>query len=198
MVDFYERLIKRKDQPTSQKEPPGEALEYENSKTAAQARADVRLSRIITVCFGIIGILIAANVSRLGNIIEIAQKVIQTYTGPMLGIYLLGMFTRRANATGALLGGILGTGVGIFVAFFFKDAQGHDRITFLWPTVFGFVITFVSGYLISLISPATLSQRAARLNWFDVMKRPLEEILPEIAGAKGRDNDGSASAAPLL
>jgi len=30
----------------------------------------------------------------------------------ILGIYLLGMFTRRANATGALLGGILGTATG--------------------------------------------------------------------------------------
>ncbi len=55
----------------------------------------------------------------------------------MFGIYLLGMFTRRGNATGALLGGILGTATGIFIAFFFKDANGNDRISFLWPTVFG-------------------------------------------------------------
>ena len=44
--------------------------------------------------------------------------------------------------------------------------------------------TFVVGYLISLISGSTISQRAARLNWFDVMRRPLEEILPEVAAAK--------------
>jgi sodium-coupled monocarboxylate transporter 8/12 len=188
MVDFYERLIQRRP-----KVPPGEMRD-----THRKGQRDVALSRIITVVFGIIGIVIAANVSRIGNIIEIAQKVIQTYTGPMLGVYLLGMFTRRANATGALLGGILGTATGIFIAFFFKDANGHDRIAFLWPTVFGWVVTLVSGYLISLLAPGTASERAARLNWFDVMRRPLEEILPAAstagAGAESRSTTAAAAA----
>jgi sodium-coupled monocarboxylate transporter 8/12 len=186
MVDFYERLIKHKP-----KVPPQEMRD-----TRGEGHRDVSLSRVITVVFGIIGVLLSIWVSLGGmNIIEIAQKVIQTYTGPMLGIYLLGMFTRRANATGALLGGILGTATGIFVAFFFKDANGHDRIAFLWPTVFGFVITFVTGYLISLLTPQTASQRAARLNWFDVMRRPLEEVLPGASGAGAAASAVSATAA---
>ena len=53
------------------------------------------------------GVFLAANVSRVGNLIEIAQKVINTFSGPLLGIYLLGMFTRRGTSIGALLGGAL-------------------------------------------------------------------------------------------
>jgi sodium-coupled monocarboxylate transporter 8/12 len=171
IVDFYERLFKRK--------PAVPAGELRDAN--ARGRESLALSRVVTICFGIVGVLVASSVGSIGNIIVIAQKVIITYTGPMFGIYLLGMFTRRGNATGALLGGILGTATGLFVAFFFKDANGNDRIAFLWPTVFGFLITFVGGYMISLLAPTTLSQRAARLNWFDVMKRPLVEILPEAA-----------------
>jgi SSS family solute:Na+ symporter len=154
--------------------------------THSQGQRDVALSRIITVCFGVIGIVIAANVSRVGNIIEIAQKVIQTYTGPMLGIYLLGMFTVRANARGALLGGICGTAVGIYVAFFCKDASGHDRIAFLWPTVFGFLITFIGGYFFSVILGGTVSEKARQLTWRNVMRRPLA------------DGDAVVAAAPQL
>src|SRR5207253_715072 len=118
------------------------------------------------IAFGIAGMLLAAWVSRVGmNIIQIAQKVIQTYTGPMLGIYLLGMFTRRATSLGALFGGIVGTGIAIYIAFFNKDAEGVDRIAFLWPTVFGFVITFVGGYIFSVLSRGTVSENARQLTW---------------------------------
>jgi Na+/proline symporter len=148
-----------------------------------EGRKDVALSRAITVVFGILGMCLAIWVSLTGkNIIEIAQKVIQTYTGPMLGIYMVGMFSRRANATGVLLGGILGTAVALYVAFFcgYRDAAGkwHDYITFLWPTVFGFVITFAGSWLISQVIGGAVSERARNLTWWSVMQRPLDEDAP--------------------
>jgi sodium-coupled monocarboxylate transporter 8/12 len=185
MVDFYERLIKRKKHVPAGPEPrSGATLEYEAKREAsetrraeggAEAREDVMLSRIVTICFGIVGVVIASSVGSLGNIIEIAQKVIQTYTGPMFGIYLLGMFTRRANSAGALVGGILGTAAGIYIAFFFKDPSGKDYISFLWPTVFGFVITFAVGWLVSLVLGEPVSDKAKQLTWWHVMQRPLPE-----------------------
>jgi Na+/proline symporter len=170
VVDFYERLIKGKS-----KVPQSEMRDARE-----EGRKDVALSRAITIVFGILGMCLAIWVSLTGqNIIVIAQKVIQTYTGPMLGIYCLGMFTRRTNATGALLGGIIGTAVALYIAFFFgyRDAAGkwHYYITFLWPTVFGFVTTMLSGSLLSLVVGGEPSERAKELNWYTVMKRPLPE-----------------------
>ncbi len=166
MVDFYERLFKhRRSVPTEvARDPQGEG------------HKDVVRSRIVTVIFGIIGVTLAANVSRIGNLIEIGMKIIQTFTGPLLGIYLLGMFTRRGNSLGALLGGILGTATGIYVAFFLKDEQGKDLIAFLWPAVFGFVIALAGGYLISLLVSTVAGRRASdrepQLTWWQVMKQP--------------------------
>jgi Na+/proline symporter len=142
--------------------------------TRGEGHRDVILSRIGTVIFGIIGMLLAVWVSLVGlNIIQIAQKVIQTYTGPMLGIYLLGMFTRRATSLGTLLGGIAGTATAIYVAFFFKDANGHFYIAFYWPTVIGFAVTCIGGYLFSVLSGGTVSEAAQQLTWRSVMRRPV-------------------------
>jgi solute carrier family 5 (sodium-coupled monocarboxylate transporter), member 8/12 len=168
MVDFYERLIKRRSR------IPAEVAQ----DTQETGRKEVVLSRITTVVFGMIGVVLAANVSHVGNLIEIAQKVINTFTGPLLGIYLLGMFTRTGNSAGALLGGILGTATGIVVAFFLKDEQGKDLIAFLWPSVFGLVITVVAGYVCSIIISALTGTRSSeqgkqQLTWWNVMKRPI-------------------------
>ena len=181
MVDFYERLIKGK----------AEVPQSEMRDAREEGRKDVALSRAITVVFGLFGMALAIWVSLTGmNVIQIAQKVIQTYTGPMLAIYILGMFTRRANALGVLLGGIGGTAVALYVAFFcgYHDAAGkwHDYITFLWPTVFGFVSTVLCGYVLSLVIGSAPSPRAKELNWFAVMKRPLPE------GEGGRASTGPA------
>jgi Na+/proline symporter len=172
MVDFYERLFKRR------RTVPAEVAR----DTKGEGRKDVVLSRIITVVFGIIGVTLAANVSRIGNLIEIGMKIIQTFTGPLLGIYLLGMFTRRGTSLGALLGGILGTATGIYVAFFLKDEQGKDIIAFLWPAVFAFVIALAGGYLLSLLISALtgkkVSEEKKQLTWWHVMKRPLPDGRP--------------------
>jgi SSS family transporter len=180
MVDFYERLVKRR-----RMVPPEVARD-----TQAEGRKEVILSRIISIVFGVIGMVLAANVSHVGNLIEIARKVIDTFTGPLLGIYLLGMFTRTGNSTGALLGGILGTATGIYVAFFLKDAQNKDIIAFIWPSVFAFAITFISGYLFSLIFSAIRGKPVAdqnqQLTWWNVMKRPLEDVAPSATTATAR------------
>jgi SSS family transporter len=143
VVDFYERLSGQK--------------------------GSVALSRVLSICFGVVGVSLAANVQHIGNLIEIGQKVIQTFTGPLLGIYALGMFSRRATSAGALLGGIVGSATALWVAF------GNSGITFYWPTVFGFVVTFIGGYVFSVVSMQPVPARALELTWRNVMRRPIPQ-----------------------
>jgi Na+/proline symporter len=107
-------------------------------------------------------------------VLEIGSKVIQTFTGPILAIYLLGMFSRRARSWGVMVGGIAGTAVALYIAF-----QG-DRlgITFIWPTVFGLITTIVVGYLASLMLPRPEGEDLA-LTWRQVMSRPLPDDVVE-------------------
>jgi solute:Na+ symporter, SSS family len=182
MVDFYERLIKHKPK----------IPETVVRDTHGEGHQDVLLSRIVTICFGIVGMTLAANVHNLGNIIQIGQKVIQTFTGPLLGIYLLGMFTRRGTSLGALLGGITGTLLALYVAFGKLLADrwgltawglGPTGIAFYWPTVLGFSATFLGGYIFSIVSGSKVSEAAQQLTWARVMRRQIPLTREELSAA---------------
>jgi Na+/proline symporter len=176
VVDFYNRLwLGRQVTSTGAAAGAGgEAVVTSRDAAAADQRRQLRVSRIATACFGIVGILIASNVGRLGIVLEIGAKVIQTFTGPILAIYLLGMFSRRARSWGVMLGGIVGTGVALYIAF-----RGESLgITFIWPTVFGLVATVVVGYLASLMLPRPEGEDLA-LTWREVMRRPLPDDVAE-------------------
>ena len=59
--------------------------------------------------------------SRIGSLLEIANKLINAFTGPLFGIYLLAMFSRRATATPALVAGIAGSLTSYYVAYHTVD-----------------------------------------------------------------------------
>ena len=150
-VDFYSRLVKGRPRPL---EAPSEA----------EQRTQVRLSRIAAIVAGLAGTLIATQLDRLGTVWEIANKVIQTPTGPILAIFWLGMFTRRVDSTSAFLAGLLGTVVGIYVAFF-------SSLSFLWPSVLSFASALLVGLTLGLFRPVT--QAGLIWNWSAICRRPL-------------------------
>ncbi len=177
MVDFYNRFRRRPTNPARSAPALGKTdggLPYAtpDRDERAEQRHQIRMSRIFTVVFALVGITLAANVSRLGaNLLEIGHRVIQTPTGPLLGIFLLGMFSRRVTSAGALAGGVFGLSTALFVAF-------GTEIGFLWPTVFGVTATVIPGYLISLAMSGAPTDAQLQLTWRAVMRRPLRESGP--------------------
>jgi SSS family solute:Na+ symporter len=76
--------------------------------TPVEEREQVLVSRIATVFFGALGTTLACNVSRIGSLLEINAKVVNAFTGPLFGIVLLAMFSRRASSAAALGAGVAG------------------------------------------------------------------------------------------
>jgi SSS family transporter len=147
------------------------------NQTEAEQRHDLKVSRIATVAFAGVGMALATQVQHLGDIIVIAQKAIQTFTGPLLGLFLLGMFSRRTHAIGVLVGGVVGLTTALYVAF-------GTEIGFVWPTVFGWATTIAFGYVLSLILPGEASEHQRQLTWRNVMKmRETDEVAAEAAAA---------------
>src|SRR5262249_8118476 len=133
--------------------------------TAAAQAAQVRMSRIATVGFGLTGTLLAMNVSRIRTLLEIANKLINACSGPLFAIYLLAMFSRRATSGAVLAGGCIGTLVSYFVAY-------HTGISFLWPSAFGLVATIASASIVSAAVRAmggAHDRRGEQLTWYSVM-----------------------------
>ena len=73
--------------------------------------------------------------------------VLGLFGGPLCGLFMLGMLTRRANATGGLLGALIGLAVVWFVKL-------YTPVNFFLYAMVGTVGTFIAGYLISLVTPS--------------------------------------------
>jgi len=127
---------------------------------------DVLVSRIATAGFGVLGTVLALNVSKIGSLLEIANKLINAFSGPLFGIYLLAMFSRRATSVAALVAGVVGSLTSYYVAY-------HTRIGFMWPSTLGWAATLAVGCVWSLVVPARPSESALKLTWWSVMAAPL-------------------------
>uniref|UniRef100_A0A3B3RK56 Solute carrier family 5 member 8, like n=1 Tax=Paramormyrops kingsleyae TaxID=1676925 RepID=A0A3B3RK56_9TELE len=62
----------------------------------------------LSVVFGAVCIGMAAVASQMGSILQAALSVFGMISGPLLGLYVLGMFFRCANSSGGLVGMITG------------------------------------------------------------------------------------------
>ena len=114
------------------------------ASTPAHAAAQVRVSRIATLALGGAGTVLAMNVSRIGTLLEIASKLINAFSGPLFGIYLLAMFSRRATSGAVLAAGVAGSAVSYYVAY-------HTPIGFLWPATFGLAATVLLGSALTAV-----------------------------------------------
>jgi SSS family solute:Na+ symporter len=151
VVDFYNRLWLRRQ--------TGHEL------STSEQRHEVVVSRVATVAFGAVGTILATNVSRIGSLLEIANKLINAFTGPLFGIYLLAMFSRRATATPTLVAGVAGSLASYYVAY-------HTTIGFMWPSTFGLAATLVVGGAMTAVGGARPTPEALRLTWRQVTQTP--------------------------
>jgi solute:Na+ symporter, SSS family len=104
--------------------------------------------RIATAVTGLLGMTVALLAMRLNiqSIWEIFLNVLGLTTGALAGLFSLGIFTRRANATGATLGLAAGVTTLYFVTM-------HTHVHPLLYGAVGVIGTFVFGYLLSLPFP---------------------------------------------
>ena len=124
VVDFYQRLLK-----------PNEPDPHY-----------VRAGRFCTVLWGVLTTLGALYADRLGQLALAFGKIQGFVGGVMLGIFLLGIFFRRANASGALAGTLVAMTIVTYVAFW-------TDISFFWYGAIGSSLTILVGYLWSMTGP---------------------------------------------
>lgn len=153
--DFYQRLWR------------GQASLDSANTDAAEDAARMRLTRWSTVGLGVLVIALGCVVGRLGDVFELALKLINGFIGPLFGVFLLAVFTRRSRSHGVfwgMLAGCLVTGVSILAEpiAIWLAAHGLNAhagimrlfdIGFLWTSALGLLVTLAGGYGLSLICP---------------------------------------------
>jgi len=111
------------------------------------------LSRIATVVWGVVlfGLALASRYG--GNVLEKGLSIASLAYGGLLGVFLLGLLTRRAKQNGAIVGMLFGLAVNVYIWWM-------GTIAWTWYVTIGSITTFVVGYLASLLEADTDADRA--------------------------------------
>ncbi len=110
----------------------------------SDAAAFLRLSRRMTLVWG--AVLILFGLLPWSHLLEAGLTVASLPFGSLLGLFLLGTFDSRANATGSLVGMFVGLAVVLLVLCF-------TPIAFTWYVLIGSSVTFATGALLSRAIP---------------------------------------------
>jgi Na+/proline symporter len=121
---------------------------------AGRREASVRLARIVTCGFGLAGTIAACFGSVFGNVLEATMTISNFFGGSLVGVFLLGMLSRRANATGALAG-MAGSLVVVL------SVSAFTKVAGMWFGAVSSLSAFGIGYLVSLLSPAPPRESSA-------------------------------------
>jgi solute:Na+ symporter, SSS family len=101
------------------------------------------ISKFATMGWGLYACVVAMYAANQGSLIEVVNRYGSFFYGSLLGVFILGILTKRATARGAFWGLLAGMGVVLFVAF------QLPWIEFLWHNVIGAVVVVAVGMIIS-------------------------------------------------
>ena len=120
-------------------------------KKGATEAEQLRISRWMTVFWGVVTVILAILSRDVKSVLEVGLTIASITYGSMLGVFLLGVLTRKANENGSIVG--MATGLLSSLAIWY-----FTPIAWTWYVMLGTAITFTVGYLASLVMHNTRGQ----------------------------------------
>ncbi|MCB1019290.1 MAG: sodium/solute symporter [Acidobacteria bacterium] len=122
------------------------------------AHTGMAWARYATFAAGAGATALSLYTAQLGNVLVAAGKIRGFFGGVLVGLFLLGMLSRRATGFGAFWGVIVGfVGVSLMAA--------YTPISWLWYTAFATVCTYGAGEVLSRRDPAPERAKLEGLVW---------------------------------
>jgi Na+/proline symporter len=117
---------------------------YLRSRPETEEGRRLRLSRVATVVWALVLFVLAVlSLHKVGRVVEVGLQIASVAYGALLGLFLLGVLTRRANQKGAMIGMVFGFGTELYL-------WTRTSVPWTWYVVIGTVVTFGVGYTLSL------------------------------------------------
>ncbi|HWX56180.1 MAG TPA: hypothetical protein VN176_16440, partial [Verrucomicrobiae bacterium] len=117
---------------------------YLRMRPETPERRKLVLSRAATFVWGIVLFALALAARGKGAVLELGLSIASVAYGGLLGVFLLGVLTKRAKQTGAIIGMLCGLALNIYI-------WKWTKVPFTWYVTLGSITTFVVGYLASLM-----------------------------------------------
>jgi len=111
----------------------------------------LRLSRISTIIWAVVlfGLAIL-SLHKVSRVIEVGLSIASVAYGALLGVFLLGVLTRKTNQQGAIVGMLCGFLVELYIWL-------ETPVPWTWYVAIGTIVTFAVGYFTSLLWKETPS-----------------------------------------
>jgi SSS family transporter len=121
---------------------------YVRLQPQSDEKTRMRLSRVATFFWAVIlfGLAIIA-LHKAGRVVEVGLQIASVAYGALLGAFLLGTLTRRANPKGAVAGMILGFVLELYLWL-------GTKVPWTWWVMLGTAVTFAVGWVVSIFFPS--------------------------------------------
>jgi len=116
---------------------------YVRLRPQAEEVKRMRLSRMATFFFAIVLFALAViSLHKAGRVVEVGLQIASVAYGALLGVFLLGVLTEKANQRGAVLGMLFGFSVDLYL-------WRWTHVPWTWWVLIGTLVTFGVGYVAS-------------------------------------------------
>ncbi len=112
---------------------------------AAAPEQEIRLARFATALWGGVLLTIGILAQHVHSVLEAGLAIASVPFGALLGVFLLGVLTRRVSEGAAIVGVALGLAVVLYVRF-------YTPIAFTWYVLIGTLVTMAAGLAASLFT----------------------------------------------
>ena len=110
---------------------------------------DLRVSKMLTVGWGLLAILIALTAGLFENLIQLVNILGSLFYGTILGVFLLAFFFKKVGAKAALIGGLVGQ---VFVlGLHFLTVMDYVELSYLLYNIIGSSVVVITGLLLQSI-----------------------------------------------
>ena len=118
---------------------------YLRFRPDAPEKKRLALSRLTTLFWAVVlfGLAVLA-LHRVGRVVEVGLQIASIAYGALLGAFLLGVLTRRANQPGVIAGILCGLAAELYLWL-------ETGVPWTWWVAIGTIITFITGYAVSAI-----------------------------------------------
>jgi SSS family solute:Na+ symporter len=147
VMDLYLRLRGPAEKNFNLRDHKGLAEGAEDSRTDQQRQ--MKISRLSTALWAVVlfGLAVLC-LHRVTRVVEVGLQIASISYGALLGVFLLGVLTRRANQSGAIVGMLCGFTTEVYLWQF-------THVPFTWYVAIGTGVTFGVGYGASGLSSST-------------------------------------------
>jgi len=108
-------------------------------------KTKMRLSRMATVLWALVLFALAViALHKAERVVEVGLEIASVAYGALLGAFLLGVLTKRANQRGAMMGMVCGFGVELYL-------WRWTQVPWTWWVMIGTAVTFAVGWAVSVV-----------------------------------------------